>query len=241
MQPTNSVTHQCSFLPSSLRLGGGNKPSVTLRINLFLSCHWWLQNIQRTRKPFESMKTQISEEAHERGEINRSNETICAHRKSCTWATLARCCWIISSLCALHASNANRLNSNKSKSCLLCRLLCYICTLNLIQAIICLLYVQCSWWMIPTGLTTRTRRLIWRTCSFGGKSELGKRRSGLWRLSLMLHHTTHLTHFTFRKYNCFEHCTVCSKPQCSWGGGHLAMGAGGSKTQGMKDGGNGPI
>ena len=47
------------------------------------------------------------------------------------------------------------------------------------------------------------------------KSELGKSRSGLWRLSLMLHHTTHLTHFTFRKYNCFEHCTVCSKPQCS--------------------------
>ena len=141
------------------------------------------------------MKTQISEEAHEKGEINRSNETICAHRKSCTWATLARCCWIISSLCALHASNANRLNSNKSKSCLLCRLLCYICTLNLIQAImlaLCLMQL-----MNDSDRADNENKEAHLTHVFlWWKSELGKSRSGLWRLSLMLHHTTHLTHFT---------------------------------------------
>ena len=80
-----------------------------------------------------------------------------------------------------NALNANRSRMQKTERwqfCLLRRLLCYICTLNLIQAIICLLYVQCSWWMIPTGLTARTRSLIWRMCCFGGKSEGCKSGSG---------------------------------------------------------------
>ena len=108
--------------------------------------------------------------------MQNTNKTLTCHNSPFVQPYLPRAQVIYCN--ALNANGSRMQLTERWKLCLLCRLLCYICTLNLIQAIICLLYVQCSWWMIPTGLTARTRSLIWRMCYFSGKSEGCKSGSG---------------------------------------------------------------